>query len=39
VQLHAAMSRLISRAEEAHDRSDPTGRVWQIDILAADETI
>lgn len=39
VELHKAMSRMVSDAEAAHDRSDPAGRVWQIDILAADDTI
>jgi phosphoribosyl-dephospho-CoA transferase len=33
------MSRMIEAAEAAHDRSDPDGRVWQIDVLAADDTI
>ncbi|MFC4138407.1 MULTISPECIES: helix-turn-helix domain-containing protein [unclassified Microbacterium] len=33
------LSREIRAAEEAHDRSDPDGRAWQLDIVAADDTI
>lgn len=27
------------RAEAAHDENDPDGRFWQVDIVAADDTI
>jgi DNA-binding transcriptional ArsR family regulator len=30
---------VISDAVDAHDKDDPAGRPWQIDILAADDTI
>jgi DNA-binding transcriptional ArsR family regulator len=30
---------LISAAVHAHDRDDPDGRSWQIDLLAADDLI
>lgn len=38
----ALMDRLhkeIGDAQKAHDHSDPDGRAWQIDIVAADDTI
>ncbi|MFE6996284.1 helix-turn-helix domain-containing protein [Microbacterium sp. NPDC057659] len=38
-ELAKSLSRLISEAEAAHDRSAPDSRFWQIDIVAADETI
>lgn len=28
-----------SAADEAHDEKDPDGRFWQIDLIAADDTI
>lgn len=30
---------MLNEAAEAHDRSDPDGRHWQLDILAADDQI
>ena len=33
------LAQTIRDAQAAHDRSDPNGRAWQLDIIAADETI
>lgn len=33
------IAEVIREAEEAHDRSDPDGRVWEYHIIAADDTI
>lgn len=30
---------LLSAADDAHDDADPDGRYWQIDLVAADDTI
>ena len=41
-EFDAAMERVqevITEAVDAHDPNDPDGRPWQIDILAADDTI
>ncbi|MGQ7312764.1 helix-turn-helix domain-containing protein [Microbacterium arabinogalactanolyticum] len=38
-QLTKKLGRVISEAEAAHDRSAPDSRFWQIDIVAADESI
>jgi DNA-binding transcriptional ArsR family regulator len=41
-EFDAVMERVrqvITEAAEAHDKDDPAGRPWQIDILAADDTI
>lgn len=37
--LLSKLSDVISQAQSAHDSSDPDGRAWQVDILAADATI
>ncbi|WP_243228688.1 transcriptional regulator [Microbacterium sp. CIAB417] len=37
--LRDALSRLIREAERSHDRSDPDSRMWQIDVVAADDAI
>jgi len=37
--LRDAIGRLIHEAEQSHDRSAPDSRMWQIDIVAADDTI
>ena len=29
----------VAEAEAAHDDDDPEGRFWQIDLVAADDTI
>ncbi|SEB36722.1 winged helix-turn-helix domain-containing protein [Microbacterium hydrocarbonoxydans] len=42
VEFDAVMERIhevITEAVDAHDSSDPAGRPWQIDILAADDLI
>lgn len=42
VEFDALMERIhevITEAVDAHDSSDPAGRPWQIDILAADDLI
>nr|WP_201470409.1 helix-turn-helix domain-containing protein [Microbacterium hydrocarbonoxydans] len=33
------MQEVITEAADAHDKSDPAGRPWQIDVVAADDTI
>lgn len=41
-EFRAALNRVhavFDEADEAHDDSDPEGRVWQIDLLAADDRI
>lgn len=41
-EFEAVMERVqevITEAVDAHDKGDPAGRSWQIDILAADDTI
>lgn len=41
-EFDAVMERVqevITEAVDAHDKGDPAGRSWQIDILAADDTI
>lgn len=41
-EFEAVMERVqdvISEAVDAHDKDDPAGRSWQVDILAADDTI
>jgi hypothetical protein len=41
-EFDAVMERVqevITEAAEAHDKSDPAGRPWQIDLVAADDTI
>lgn len=41
-EFEAVMDRVqevITEAVDAHDKDDPAGRSWQIDILAADDTI
>ncbi|MDF2561032.1 MAG: hypothetical protein K0R99_2478 [Microbacterium sp.] len=30
---------VLSAADDAHDDADPAGRYWQIDLIAADDTI
>lgn len=30
---------VLSAADEAHDAKDPSGRYWQMDLIAADDTI
>lgn len=30
---------VLSAADEAHDEKDPAGRFWQVDLIAADDTI
>ncbi|GAB3597811.1 ArsR/SmtB family transcription factor [Microbacterium tumbae] len=30
---------VLNAADEAHDSSDPSGRFWQLDLVAADDTI
>ncbi|GAA1232513.1 putative ArsR family transcriptional regulator [Microbacterium phyllosphaerae] len=41
-EFEAVMDRVqevITEAVDAHDKDDPAGRPWQIDVLAADDTI
>ncbi|MGN7949270.1 winged helix-turn-helix domain-containing protein [Microbacterium sp. 22215] len=41
-EFEAVMDRVqevITEAVDAHDEEDPAGRPWQIDVLAADDTI
>ncbi|WP_431074818.1 winged helix-turn-helix domain-containing protein [Microbacterium phyllosphaerae] len=41
-EFEAVMERVqevITEAVDAHDKDDPAGRSWQVDILAADDTI
>lgn len=41
-EFEAVMTRVqevFTEAAEAHDKADPAGRPWQIDVLAADDTI
>lgn len=41
-EFEAVMERVqevVTEAVDAHDKDDPAGRSWQIDILAADDTI
>lgn len=41
-EFEAVMERVqevITEAVDAHDKGDPAGRSWQVDILAADDTI
>ena len=41
-EFEAVMERVqevITEAVDAHDKDDPAGRAWQVDILAADDTI
>ncbi|WP_341956068.1 helix-turn-helix domain-containing protein [Microbacterium sp. LWH13-1.2] len=41
-EFEAVMDRVqevITEAVDAHDKEDPAGRPWQIDVLAADDTI
>lgn len=33
------INEVLSAADEAHDDGDPAGRYWQIDLIAADDTI
>lgn len=33
------INEVLSAADEAHDEKDPDGRFWQIDLIAADDTI
>lgn len=35
----AAFDEAITKAEEAHEENDPDARFWQIDLLAADDSI
>ncbi|MFD5224131.1 helix-turn-helix domain-containing protein [Microbacterium sp. NPDC058342] len=37
--LHTVLSRTIGEAEAAHDPTSPDSRLWEIDIVAGDETI
>ena len=30
---------VLSAADDAHDQKDPNGRYWQVDLVAADDTI
>ncbi|NJI58488.1 helix-turn-helix transcriptional regulator [Microbacterium oxydans] len=30
---------VLSAADDAHDSADPDGRYWQVDVIAADDTI
>ncbi|WP_244632669.1 hypothetical protein [Microbacterium sp. Se63.02b] len=30
---------VLSAADDAHDDADPTGRYWQMDLVAGDDTI
>ena len=30
---------ILSAADDAHDSTDPEGRYWQMDLVAADDTI
>lgn len=41
-EFEAVMDRVqevITEAVDAHDKDDPAGRSWQVDVLAADDTI
>ncbi|WP_311243849.1 helix-turn-helix domain-containing protein [Microbacterium sp. WCS2018Hpa-23] len=41
-EFEAVMERVqevITEAVDAHDKDDPAGRSWQVDVLAADDTI
>ncbi|MFS0853341.1 helix-turn-helix domain-containing protein [Microbacterium sp. 179-I 3D4 NHS] len=41
-EFEAAMEKVhevLAAAADGHDQDDPTGRYWQIDLLAADDTI
>lgn len=41
-EFEAAMERVnavLGEAQEGHDEADPAGRHWQIDVIAADDTI
>lgn len=33
------IDRVVNAAERAHDSEDPDGRFWQLDLVAADDTI
>lgn len=33
------VAEVLDAADEAHDHDDPAGRFWQLDIVAADDTI
>jgi DNA-binding transcriptional ArsR family regulator len=34
-----ALNEVLEAAEKAHDDADPAGRFWQLDLIAADDTI
>ena len=37
--LMVKVNELMSAADDAHDDGDPDGRYWQVDVIAADDTI